>query len=49
MPLSCCMSPSPPSPSQLIELEEELDIELVHRGSHHIVLTEDGMRLKRRA
>ena len=34
---------------QLMQLEEELGVKLFHRGSHHIVLTEDGMRLKRRA
>ncbi len=34
---------------QLMQLEEELGVTLFHRGSHNIVLTEDGMRLKRRA
>ena len=32
-----------------MQLEEELGVTLFHRGSHNIVLTEDGMRLKRRA
>lgn len=34
---------------QLIQLEEELGATLFRRSSHHIVLTEDGMLLKRRA
>lgn len=34
---------------QLIRLEEELGTTLFHRSSHHIILTEDGMLLKRRA
>ena len=39
----------PPLSTQMKLLEEELGVKLFHRGSHHIVLTEDGMRLKRRA
>ncbi len=34
---------------QLMQLEEELGAALFHRSSHRIVLTEDGMLLKRRA
>ena len=34
---------------QLMGLEEELGTVLFHRSSHRIVLTEDGMLLKRRA
>lgn len=34
---------------QLIQLEEELGTTLFHRNKHRIVLTEDGMLLKRRA
>ena len=34
---------------QLMQLEEELGTSLFHRSSHRIVLTEDGMLLKRRA
>lgn len=34
---------------QLMQLEEELGVQLFYRSSHSIVLTEDGMRLKRRA
>lgn len=34
---------------QLIQLEEELGVKLFHRSKHSIVLTEDGMLLKRRA
>ena len=34
---------------QLMQLEEELGTVLFHRSSHRIVLTEDGMLLKRRA
>lgn len=34
---------------QLIQLEEELGVKLFHRSKHHIILTDDGMRLKRRA
>lgn len=34
---------------QLMQLEEELGTTLFHRSSHHIILTEDGMLLKRRA
>lgn len=34
---------------QLMQLEEELGTTLFHRSSHRIVLTEDGMLLKRRA
>lgn len=34
---------------QLMQLEEELGATLFHRNSHRIVLTEDGMLLKRRA
>ena len=34
---------------QLIQLEEELGTKLFHRGGTHIVLTDDGMLLRRRA
>lgn len=34
---------------QLMQLEEELGVKLFHRSKHRIILTEDGMLLKRRA
>ena len=34
---------------QMIQLEEELGVTLFHRSKHRIVLTEDGMLLRRRA
>lgn len=34
---------------QLMQLEEELDVKLFHRGKYNIILTEEGMLLKRRA
>lgn len=34
---------------QLMQLEEELDTKLFLRSNHNIILTEDGMLLKRRA
>ncbi len=34
---------------QLIQLEEELGVKLFHRSKHSIILTEEGMLLKRRA
>ena len=34
---------------QLMQLEEELGVKLFHRSKHSILLTEDGMLLKRRA
>lgn len=34
---------------QLLQLEEELGVQLFHRGQHSIRLTEDGMLLRRRA
>ena len=34
---------------QLMQLEEELGVELFKRSNHRIILTEDGMLLKRRA
>lgn len=34
---------------QLMQLEEELGVELFHRGGHNVTLTEDGMLLRRRA
>lgn len=34
---------------QLIQLEAELGTKLFHRGKHRIILTDDGMLLKRRA
>ena len=33
----------------MMQLEEELGVQLFHRGNHKIILTEDGMLLKRRA
>lgn len=34
---------------QLMQLEDELGIKLFHRGRHNILLTEEGMLLRRRA
>lgn len=34
---------------QMIQLEEELGVQLFHRGKYHVTLTGDGMLLKRRA
>lgn len=34
---------------QLMQLEEELGVELFHRGKHNVTLTEEGMLLRRRA
>ena len=34
---------------QLMQLEEELGVQLFRRSKHRIVLTEDGMLLRRRA
>ena len=34
---------------QLMQLEKELGVKLFRRSNHHIVLTDDGMLLKRRA
>lgn len=34
---------------QLMQLEEELGVQLFRRGRHNIILTEDGLLLKRRA
>ena len=34
---------------QLMQLEEELGIKLFQRGRHNIMLTEEGMLLRRRA
>ena len=34
---------------QLIQLEEELGVTLFQRSKHRIILTEDGMLLRRRA
>ena len=34
---------------QMIQLEEELGVTLFHRSKHSIILTEDGMLLRRRA
>ena len=34
---------------QLMQLEDELGVQLFHRSRYHIVLTEDGMLLRRRA
>ena len=34
---------------QLMQLEEELEVKLFQRSNHKIILTEDGMLLKRRA
>ena len=34
---------------QLMQMEEELGVKLFHRGKHSVLLTEDGMLLRRRA
>ena len=34
---------------QLMQLEEELGVKLFHRGKYHIILTDDGILLRRRA
>lgn len=34
---------------QLMQMEEELGVKLFRRGKHHILLTEEGMLLRRRA
>ena len=34
---------------QLMQLEEELGVQLFRRSKHRIILTEDGMLLRRRA
>lgn len=34
---------------QLMQLEEELGMKLFHRGRHNILLTEEGMLLRKRA
>ena len=34
---------------QLMQLEEELGVQLFRRSKHHIILTEEGMLLRRRA
>lgn len=34
---------------QLMQMEEELGVKLFHRGKHNILLTEEGMLLRRRA
>ena len=34
---------------QLMQLEEELGVQLFHRGKYSVTLTEDGMLLRRRA
>lgn len=34
---------------QMMQMEEELGVKLFHRGRHNILLTEDGMLLRRRA
>lgn len=34
---------------QLMQLEQELGVQLFHRGRHNVTLTEDGLLLKRRA
>lgn len=34
---------------QLMQMEEELGVKLFHRGRHNILLTEEGMLLRRRA
>ncbi len=34
---------------QLMQLEEELGVQLFHRSRYHIVLTDEGMLLRRRA
>lgn len=34
---------------QLMQMEEELGVKLFHRGKHNVLLTEEGMLLRRRA
>ena len=34
---------------QLMQMEEELGVKLFHRGKHNILLTEEGLLLRRRA
>lgn len=34
---------------QLMQMEEDLGVVLFHRSKHHIILTDDGMLLRRRA
>ena len=34
---------------QMIQLEEELGVKLFHRGKYHVLLTDDGILLRRRA
>lgn len=34
---------------QLMQMEEELGVRLFHRGRHNILLTEEGLLLRRRA
>ena len=41
--------PQPTLSRQLMQLEEELGVQLFRRSKHHIILTEEGMLLRRRA
>lgn len=44
-----CHITQPTLSRQLMQLEEELGVKLFHRGRHNILLTEEGMFLRRRA
>lgn len=44
-----CHITQPTLSRQMMQLEEELGVKLFHRGGHNILLTEEGMLLRRRA
>lgn len=44
-----CHVTQPTLSRQLMQMEEELGVKLFHRGRHNILLTEEGMYLRRRA